>query len=35
LTSQSLSTYHLPFWPLASRIGGQCGRLTSFRKPWG
>jgi hypothetical protein len=35
LTSQSLSIYHLPFWPLASRIGGQCGRLTSFEKPWG
>jgi hypothetical protein len=33
LTSQSLSIYHLPFWPLASRIGGQCGRLTSFEKP--
>jgi hypothetical protein len=31
-TSQSLSIYHLPFQLMASGLGGQCGRITSFRK---
>jgi hypothetical protein len=32
-TSQSLSTYHLPFQSMASGLGGQCGRIISPRKP--
>jgi hypothetical protein len=31
-TSQSLSIYHLPFQSMASGLGGQCGRITSFGK---
>jgi hypothetical protein len=31
-TSQSLSIYHLPFQSMASGLGGQCGRITSFEK---
>jgi hypothetical protein len=32
-TSQSLSIYRLPFQLMASGLGGQCGRITSFGKP--
>jgi hypothetical protein len=33
-TSQSLSTYHLPFQSMASGLGGQCRRIISFGKPY-
>jgi hypothetical protein len=32
-TSQSLSIYRLPFQLMVLGLGGQCGRITSFRKP--
>jgi hypothetical protein len=34
-TSQSPSIYRLPFQLMASGLGGQCGRITSFGKALG